>query len=542
MNRLLIGAALVAVLSLQVGVLDYTAGYHSDTVDESTYLAASTRMVRFGRDRINREQPPLTKWFMAAALDAVEPKVGAGKSDSWDDSLWSHPPQRMMRNLRTARRVNIAFSVLTSLILFAFLALEFSALSGLFSVVLLACSPLFLAHSSVATLDGGAALTTLLVTIAFWKWMVVPSRWRALGIAVSLSLAMLAKSTALILPIPALLVVIWRVRKGWNWRRPILELAVIGCLVTPMILWASYDFQVVRVTHKALDTGLHDDLAKLVGGRRVLKAIVPSTGLAVPLYDYLSGVGFQALHARGGHHSFLNGEIRHRGWSTFYLYSIAYETPLVGLLIALLGGVLLWRRRLELRAYALLILPVWWFVYFSWITPAQGGLKYLLPALPLWVAYLGVCLAWLWKQSPIVRPLLGVAIVILGFSVHRTAPNYLMFFNSLAGGPAHGWAHLVHGKDWGQGQRQLGEWQKREQVPYVWYARYHGQPKSWGIRFRKPPCHRVSGWIAAHVIELQRPERHIPVGCLDWLKDHEPEGHFGHSILLWNIPKSKGGL
>ena len=77
MNRLLIGAALVAVLSLQVGVLDYTAGYHSDTVDESTYVAASTRMIRFGRDRINREQPPLTKWFMAAALDAVEPEVRA---------------------------------------------------------------------------------------------------------------------------------------------------------------------------------------------------------------------------------------------------------------------------------------------------------------------------------------------------------------------------------------------------------------------------------------------------------------------------------
>ena len=540
MNRWLIGAALVAVVSLQVGILDYTAGYHSDTVDESTYLAASTRMVRFGRDRINREQPPLTKWLMAIALDDVEPMVRNGKRDSWEDSLWSHPPERMLRNLRAARRVNIGFSVLTSLILFSFLALEFGAVSGLFSVVLLACSPLFLAHSSVATLDAGATLTTLLVTLAFWKWMAQPTRWRALAIAASLSAAMLAKSTALIVPIPALLVVIWRARRGWNWRRPILELAIIGCLVTPMIIWASYDFQLVRVTHKALDTGLHDDLAKLVGGRRVLKSLVPAAGLTVPLYDYLSGVGFQALHARGGHHSFLNGEIRHRGWSTFYLYSIAYETPLIGLLLGLIGAAFLWRRRLELRAYALLVLPVWWFVYFSWLTPAQGGLKYLLPALPLWVAYLGVCLAWLWTNRPISRPLLAVFIVVLGFSVHRTAPNYLMFYNSLAGGPEQGWAHLVHGKDWGQGQRQLGEWQKREQVKYIWYARYHGQPKSWGIRFRKPPCHRVSGWVAAHVSELQRPERHLPVGCLDWLKDHPPNRHFGYSILLWNIPKSKG--
>ena len=72
----------------------------------------------------------------------------------------------------------------------------------------------------------------------------------------------------------------------------------------------------------------------------------------------------------------------------------------------------------------------------------------------------------------------------------------------------------------------------------IWYA-YHGQPKAWGVRFRKPPCRLVSGYVAAHVIELQRPERHVPVGCLDWLKRYEPIGQFGHSILLWDIPKPK---
>ena len=539
MQRVWIGAALCVVLVAQVGVLDYTAAHHSDTVDESTYLAGATRIVRFGRDRINREQPLLTKWLMAAALDRVEPAVRSGKGDSWEDSLWGHPPERMMRNLLAARRVNIALSVLTSLVLFAFLTLEFSALSGLLSAGLLACSPLFLAHSSVATLDAGAALTTLLVVIAFWKWLERPGRVRAVGVAITLSLAMLAKSTALILPIPALAVVLWRARKGWNWRRPIAELAVIGCLLTPLTLWASYDFQLVRVTPAALETGLHDDLGKLVGGRRVLRAIVPESGLVVPLYDYLSGVGFQALHARGGHHSFLNGEVRHRGWPTFYLYSIAYETPLAGLALALFGGLLLIRRRLELKAYALLVLPLWWFIYFSWMTPAQGGLKYLLPALPLWTGYLGVCLAWGWRRAKFGPPAVASTLLILALSVHRVAPDYLMYFNALAGGPERGWAHLVHGKDWGQGQRQLGAWQAAEGIPLIWYARYHGQPKAWGVRFRKPPCRLVSGYVAAHVIELQRPERHVPVGCLDWLKRYEPIGQFGHSILLWDIPKPK---
>ena len=120
MQRVWIGVALCVVLVAQVGVLDYTAAHHSDTVDESTYLAGATRIVRFGRDRINREQPLLTKWLMAAALDRVEPAVRSGKGDSWEDSLWGHPPERMMRNLLAARRVNIALSVLTSLVLFTF--------------------------------------------------------------------------------------------------------------------------------------------------------------------------------------------------------------------------------------------------------------------------------------------------------------------------------------------------------------------------------------------------------------------------------------
>jgi len=122
--------------------------------------------------------------------------------------------------------------------------------------------------------------------------------------------------------------------------------------------------------------------------------------------------------------------------------------------------------------------------------------------------------------------------------VHQAGPNYLMFFNKLSGGPSRGWEHLVHGKDWGQGQRQLGEWQRDQGVRTLWYARYSGNPESWGIRYRKPPCEPVSGWVAAHVTELQRPERHKPIGCLDWLKAQTPVGHFARSILLWKIEPS----
>ena len=197
--------------------------------------------------------------------------------------------------------------------------------------------------------------------------------------------------------------------------------------------------------------------------------------------------------------------------------------------------VLLLRRRAPPGVLGLLVMPAWWLVYFSLLTPAQGGLKYLLPALPFWAAFVGAT----WRQAvrswPGLKPPLIATLLLLAFFVHRIGPNYLMFFNAAAGGPERGWTHLVHGKDWGQGQRQLGEWQRSQQITRLWYARYHGEPRRWGVRFLKTPCRPVLGYVAAHVSELQRPERHLPIGCLDWLKELPPIGHFAHAILLWRI-------
>ena len=81
----------------------------------------------------------------------------------------------------------------------------------------------------------------------------------------------------------------------------------------------------------------------------------------------------------------------------------------------------------------------------------QGGLKYLLPALPLW-ADTSACARG--GGAPQVRTASGRADAFdLGASVHRVAPDYLMYFNALAGGLSEG------GRIWstvrlGQGQRR----------------------------------------------------------------------------------------
>jgi hypothetical protein len=538
--RWVLGVAAALLLALGSN-LWATASYHSDTVDESTYLAAATRLVRSGEDSTNREHPPLTKWLMGQVLAQVEPQILAGRGDGWQDSLWHHPPQRMMRNLRAARSVSVGWTLLTALILFVFIGRRFGWGGALFGLTLFACSPLVNAHGALVTLESGAMATALIFALALWRFFESPTVWRAAQVGLATGLGLLTKVGLLLLgPVAAVAVVVfalWRRANGGRWRRELASVVGAVLLIAPLMIWTAYGFSSLRVPGDQVAFGQHDDLAQLVGGRLTLQRLVPvGSEVSVPAYDFLAGLGFQVQHGHNGHHNFMDGRVGHGGWPSFYLRSIAYETPLLGLLLGAVGLLMipgLWRRRRT--ALGLLVVPVWLLLYLSLMTKAQAGLKYLLPALPFFVGFLGVALAHFARRGHWRAGALAFALPLLAFSVHRYAPNYLMFFNTAAGGPSEGWAHLVQGKDWGQGQRQLGKWQRRNQVTRLWYAKYSGNPRAWGIRFLKPPCRPVTGFVAAHVSEIQRPEWHPPTRCLHWLKLLKPVGHFGYAINLYDV-------
>ena len=67
-----------------------------------------------------------------------------------------------------------------------------------------------------------------------------------------------------------------------------------------------------------------------------------------------------------------------------------------------------------------------------------------------------------------------------------------MFFNRWAGGPDGGARYLIHGDDWGQDQRRLGDWMAQRQLPGVFYTLYSGMPEKWGIRYARRPARRAA--------------------------------------------------
>jgi hypothetical protein len=540
--------ALIVLGAMAVG-LDRSAGYHSDTVDESTYIAASVRLWRKGRDTLNGEQPPLSKWLMGDLLSMVESDVRNGQSNGWTDGLWGHPPERMMRNLRTVRWVSIGWILASGLLLFLFLRKRFGEGPALLALVFAASSPLLFAHGSLATMEAGATFTTTVLFIACFRWAEAPNLFRSLQVLLAALIATLAKMSAFLLIPPGLvglgMVCFWRSRRNKPWRKELTTLLALLILAGPLGLWAAYGFERTTIPASAFSRGEHRDLAVVFGGpNRIVSFLGKEGKITVPAYDFLSGLGFQIDHSRGGHNNFMDGKVGFDGWPDFFLRSMLYETPLPNLALAFLAIMLaLSRPKTHLREWTFLVAPLGLFIYLSFVTKAQAGLKYMMPVLMLWIGFLATVLGRWWQERDPHRPdfrgavLLGLLTLSLG-DVHRHHPHYLMYFNQIAGGPMEGDQHLIHGKDWGQGQRQLAQWQRRNGVFRLWYAKYHGNPSAWGIRSMKPPCRPVLGWVAAHVSEIHRPEWHPPVGCLHWLKALKPVGHFGFGLRLWHVSRA----
>jgi hypothetical protein len=517
--------ALAAVLAaIQAALLARTAWDKSDTIDEPHYLQAA--ISQWTRRDFSRycDGPPLPRWAFALALRVVDPPLFDLDSRAGRHPLWSRAYGPMRRNLFVARLPTILVTVAGGLFLWA-ACRRFGEEAAALAHALWCVSPTVLANGALATLDAWAAS---LLAVALWAverahGRPTAGRWAVAGAALGLAAA--SKVTALGAVPVALAVAAHAV--GGGARRSLragMAMAAGGALV----VWACYAFSVGAV-----------DLAHLCGRDTPL----PAWRLrAVPAPAWLEGLAMQWLHGRKGHLGYLFGEVGTRGWWWFYLAALALKTT-VGAQLLVLLRLASWLRarptwtQLAVDA-ALLAYPVLLLVVMS-AGRAQNGIKYLLPAFPL-------ALAWLGRALPDAARAFGRRGAAAAFALALLAaaeslavhPHHLMFFNAWAGGPDGGPRYLIVGDDWGQDQRRLGEWQRTRRPWRLFYTFYNGDPQHWTVTFLKPPCQPEPGFYALHAVEVHRPKR-IARGCLDWLTVEPPDARLGHSIYLYQVTRAR---
>ena len=268
---------------------------------------------------------------------------------------------------------------------------------------------------------------------------------------------------------------------------------------------------------------------------------------SLPSPLWIRSLAAQLYLEREGQEAFLLGQRSTLGWWYYFPVAIVLKsTPveLAALAAFAAWSVRHWRTDVETRVWAITAAV---FAVLPLASHRNLGVRYVLPVVIM--AAIGSA-RWLGRMSESRRRLTVVAIVVAaqGASFWSITPQYLAYFNTLAGGPANGYRRLVDSNlDWGQDLPRLAAWLGDHHTRRVRLA-YFGTapPSAYGIDaldYRADPDARESPvWLALSVTHLQGV--FICGDPFEPFRPLVPDGRPGYSIMIYSVdrPEVSRGL
>jgi 4-amino-4-deoxy-L-arabinose transferase-like glycosyltransferase len=576
---------LVCVLLLLVlfAQLLSSARLKSPTVDEPNHLTRGYVYFKTGKLRFTSTtgHPPLFNVISALPLSLLD-EIGAPQDyPGWDGGFVNaYATTFIFRNPVPLQRLFFLGRLPTMFVTLCLAALVarwtsklYGPWGGLISLVLCAFDPNLIAHGRLVTTDVGVTFFFALTVYIFWRFLRKPSLPSLAVAGIVLGLAQCVKFSAIVLwPVVGLLGLIDVLNPesklqlprrpevaGRRWVSALLAFAgamVVAVLLAGLTIWAVFGFEV----------------------RQPLGWTV-----AAPAPVYIEGLQATLTRVSSGSSTFLMGQRLTEGRWYYYPVAFALKTPLPSLIALLLALVSNARRRFRRDEWPLVVAAVA-YAAASMRSSLSLGYRHLLPTLPfLWVyaGRLGLLLprpAARSKSQPGSQPVeggdvgpdlrlsgkrgwgVGVVVLLLGaWLVVGTLgvwPDYLAYFNALAGGPDGGWRYLVDSNlDWGQDLYALRAYvDEHDDVPIhvSWFGTTYPHLYDPGLRYRHlpghfsypypheadrssyNPLHPAPGRYAISATNLQG------IGLADGdvferFRSQEPVARVGHSILVYEV-------
>jgi hypothetical protein len=502
-----------------VGLTLSAAARKSPAFDELIYLTGGYSYWTLNDYRLNPDNGNLTQRLEALPLLASRVSFPSLDQDAWRQShLWKIARQffyecgndadsLVMKGRFVVAMVSAGLGVLV----YSWSRVLFGRAGALVSASLYAFCPSILANSGLATSDLIASFFFLAALWTGWAAWHLLSPGRLLLSGLALAGLFLAKMSAFcILPVAALLFAL-RIARGTPLRLAwpgcgtticrrlhvagvLLLTACVQVAITVFLIWAAYDFRFAAFQSSTpgrdslppptteVEPGMVTDGVQFLRRRRLLPEA------------FLHGVTC-TLAATQERPAFFNGEYGTKGWLLFFPYCLLVKTPLAvfGLLGLAAAGVFVPRpggggqRRALLYETAPLtvFLAVYW--GFALRSHLNIGHRHLLPTYPPMFILCGAVATWLERPDKWPRFLTATFLAVFVVESVATWPNYLSYFNMLAGGSRSAYRHLVDSSlDWGQDLPALKRWlrerglESEEDV----YLSYFGSalPQSYGIR------------------------------------------------------------
>lgn len=510
-------------------------GTQSFTYDEPAHIIAGLDAWRHLRFERWNDQPPLGRVLLTAP-------VAAGRSDRWqlDDlgpsgaNFWTIAirPDPVALAWHT-RPMNVALALTLMWLLWTAAWRLFSAAAANFALALFCCSPVLIAHYSLATVDGLAAVCLFAIAAGVARWRRQPSWITTCGLGLVLGAFLLAKYSAPPLVAVAVLIML---ASGPRRAFPVrLAKALAASAIALVTVWAAYGFHVGPVTFRS------GPLAGPYG--RGSTVIVPvqrplNATLRLPAPEYIAALGGVAQHAVRGQPAFLLGAVRKTGgWPRYLPIVVWLKWPPTMWLLTVGGLVALARSRgSQAREIAtMMVLPAVFFGL-AMMSRLNVGDRYVLPVYP----FLLMLCAALWEAAS-VRPA-GVVVMLAALGIQavdaaRYAPDYLSYLNPVV--PAdRGYEWLSDSNlDWGQGLIALRRYERAHPDDTFRLAYFGGvDPRSYGVRARPlDESERAAGTIVVSATHLSGQYLTDPA-AYRWLLRYPRKAILDHTLYVFDVP------
>ncbi len=457
--------------------LTTSAVVKSPTFDEPFHAAYGYADLMTGDWRMQVQNPPFIH-LLTGPLLLVLPE----RPDPRDLSSWADPFHLVM----TARGILDAFNRPLDMLIFPqrVIVMHLTLLlgaslcrwatdlygwaGGLLALGLYTFSPNILAHGRLVTADLPFAFCFFIAVYTFQKWLTRPSLGRIGGAGIALGLALGAKLSALVLlPLFGLFVLLkWVLLHGSSETSQtkslyydLFRLGLIG-VIALLVLWALYGFE-TRPWFEG--------------------------GPPLPLASYARALLKLREHSGEGHQTFLMGQTSMLGWLLYFPVVVLLKTPLPILVGALAGTVtLVWpgfgigvcdsvcnpasdpklsstyisRCPRHWWTAVVIVLPPLLFLGVAMASSLNLGYRHILPIVPFFIL-LATSLVMTLSRQGVGRVLGGGLILWLVVGTLIVYPDYLAYFNGLAGGPSGGHRYLTDSNlDWGQDLKRLAHYLK----------------------------------------------------------------------------------
>lgn len=480
-------AILIAVLHAAMAVT--AVNTKSPTFDEPQHLTAGYSYWVTNDFRLDPENGNLPARWAALPLLLSNTKFISLNGRAWqraEEGRTAHQflyeigndPDRMIVD---ARMMMSIFGIGLCLLIFRCSREFFGGIGGLIAETVAAFDPNFLAHGALVTSDVPAAFFFTAVVWSSWRLLQEISPARVTIGALSLAGLFLTKFSApIVLPIIAAMAILGtfsrvpiqlhlgkvRTALTQKFQKVCAIAASLVLLATTIVfaIWLSFSFRYAAWTDTSsnhegtawhwsylLDT--NGAFEKTIGFARA-HHLLPEA--------YLYGLAYVHTH-ENDRPAFLDNQWSIVGFRSFFPRAFLYKTPLpfLVLLVFALFTVAVqrekWKQQLLFNPFLVFAIV---YAAFAVTSQLNIGHRHLLPIYPALFICCGALVSLMQKNRSAVLAATVTVLLLreIGESV-AIRPNYLAYFNQIAGGPSRGCTHLVDSSlDWGQDLPAVKEW------------------------------------------------------------------------------------